>query len=357
MESLKQRVRFAHSPDGIALAWASSGQGVPMVKAANWLTHLEYDLESPVWSHWVRFFSDHFHLIRYDERGCGLSDRSARDFSFARWVEDLETVVAAAEVERPILLLGISQGASAAIAYAVKHPDKVSGLILHGGYARGWRKRGNPQGAKLYKSIVEILDLGWNLENPVFRQLFTSRFIPDGSDEQIGWYNDLCHRTMSSATASRLLDARADVDVFDLLPRVSVPTLVVQSDQDQITPMSEARILARHMPKAELVVLESRNHILLKQETAWSRFKEAVLDFAGGTPGVDPQLGPDLKCLSPREREILSLICEAKSNPEIAAALAISERTVRNHATNIFRKLGIKSRAEAIVYLYKGREA
>ncbi len=180
---------------------------------------------------------------------------------------------------------------------------------------------------------------------------------PDGTDEQIGWYDDICRRTMSSSTASRLLDARADVDVFDLLPQVSVPTLVLQSAEDQITPLSEARTLVRHIPNAEFVVLESRNPLLLKQEAAWARFKDAVLDFAGRASGANPGLRPDLKSLSPREREILSLICEAKSNAEIAAALEISERTVRNHATHILKKLGIKSRAEAFVYLYKGREA
>ena len=165
----------------------------------------------------------------------------------------------------------------------------MSGLILHGG---------DEHAAKLYKSILEILSPGWNLENQVFRQIFTARFIPDGNDAQIGWYNELCRKTMSSTTASRLLDAGADVDVFDLPSRVSVPTLVLQTAQDQITPMSEARVLARHIPNAELVVLDSRNHILLKQEAAWSRFKDAVLDFTARVSGTDPLRRPDMQCLS-----------------------------------------------------------
>ena len=352
---MKQRIRYTRSADGTALAWASAGQGVPLVKAANWLTHLEYDLKSPVWSHWVRFFADHFRFIRYDERGCGLSDREVSDLSFERWVEDLEAVVAASGIDGPFALLGVSQGAAIALTYAARYPERVSKLILYGGYTQGWRARDDAQGAQLYTSIVEVTRLGWEAENPVFRELFTKRFIPRGSEEQISWFNDLCRKTVSSQMAARLLSSRADVDVRHLQDRVTAPTLVLHPNREEVVPFAQGQQLARELPDAEFVELDSRNHIVLRHEPAWARIKEAVLDFLEPQSPARQAMGaPALEALSPREREILGLICEAKSNPEIAAKLALSERTVRNHASNLFKKLGVKSRAEAMLYLQGG---
>jgi pimeloyl-ACP methyl ester carboxylesterase/DNA-binding CsgD family transcriptional regulator len=348
---VKQRIRYTRSRDGTALAWAAAGQGPPLVKAANWLTHLEHDLDSPAWSHWVRFLADHFHFIRYDERGCGLSDREVADLSFERWGEDLEAVIEAAGIDEPMTLLGVSQGAATVIAYTIQHPEKVSRLILYGGYAEGWSRRGDDQNARLYQSISEIIALGWGKDNPVFRELFTKRFIPDGTEEQIRWFNELCRKTASPEMASRLFSERAHVDVLPLVRQVRVPALVLHPNRDDVVPFAQGRLLARELPDAEFVELESRNHIVLKHEPAWARFKEAVLDFTDRTPSVIRGQSPNLGVLSPREREILNLICAAKSNPEIAAELKLSERTVRNHATNLFKKLGVKSRAEAILYL------
>jgi len=353
---LKQRIRFARSNDGTSLAWASAGRGQPLVKASNWLTHLEYDLESPVWSHWVNFFAAHFQFVRYDERGCGLTQRDAGDLSFERWVEDLEAVIEAAGLEGPVALLGVSQGAATALAYAARYPERVSRIIVYGGYSQGWRARGDPQGAKLYRSIVDVISLGWDLENPVFRELFTKRFIPAGTAEQIAWFNDLCCRTVEAQTAARLLSARADVDLGPLLSQVQVPVQVLHAAGDEVVPLAQGRGLAADLPNAEFVSLESRNHILLKPEPAWAHFKDAVLDFMGQTPRRGGTGGAALAGLSPREREILALICEAKSNPEIAKALGLSERTVRNHASNLFRKLGVKSRAEAILLRHGAAE-
>lgn len=349
--AVKQRIRYTRSRDGTALAWASAGQGPPLVKAANWLTHLEHDLDSPAWSHWVRFFADHFHFIRYDERGCGLSDREVADVSFERWVEDLEAVVEAAGIDEPVTLLGVSQGASTVAAYATRYPEKVSRIILYGGYAQGWRRRGNDYGAKLYQSIVDVIALGWGMDNPVFREIFTKRFIPAGTEEQIRWFNELCRKTASAEMASRLLAARADVDVLPLVSQVRAPALVLHPNRDEVVPFAQGRLLASELPDAEFVELESCNHIVLRHEPAWARFKEAVLDFTDRTPAPGRGSRPNLRALSRREREILKLICAAKSNPEIAAELKLSERTVRNHATNLFKKLGVKSRAEAILYL------
>ena len=216
---MKQKIRYVKTSDGIAIAWARSGQGRTLVRASNWLTHLEYDWQSPVWRHWTRFLATNFDYVRYDERGCGLTDWKVTGLSVDRWVADLDAVVEASKVEKPMLLFGVSQGAAVAIAYAVKYPERVSGLVLYGGYARGARRR-DPDFAIAYDAMQELVRIGWRDPNPVFRQLFTSRFIPDGTEEQIAWFNDLCQRTTTPEAAYLLLKARSDVDICELLPKV-----------------------------------------------------------------------------------------------------------------------------------------
>src|SRR5829696_5112753 len=192
MKKPTQRIRYVRTPDGVQLAWAEAGAGPVLVKAANWLTHLEYEWESPVWRHWIRFFSEQFRFVRYDERGCGMTDWKVGDLSFERWVGDLEEVIAAADPQEPFVLLGISQGAATCIAYAVQHPERVSQLILYGGYARGVLRRDAPDRERVYRAIIDLARLEWGNDNPAFRQVFTSRFIPGGSEEQMGWFNELC---------------------------------------------------------------------------------------------------------------------------------------------------------------------
>ena len=181
-----QRVRYLKTSDGLRLAWAEAGAGAAVVKASNWLTHLEYDVESPVWRHWIRFFSDHFRFVRYDERGCGMTDWNVEDLSLARRIGDLEAVIDAAGLTEPFALLGMSQGASTCIEYAVRHPDRVSRLILCGAYAQGWARRGDPSLAQEYESMIGLMRAGWGRDNPVFRQVFTSRFIPGASGDGLG---------------------------------------------------------------------------------------------------------------------------------------------------------------------------
>jgi pimeloyl-ACP methyl ester carboxylesterase/DNA-binding CsgD family transcriptional regulator len=349
MKKPTQRIRYVRTPDRVQLAWAEAGAGPVLVKAANWLTHLEYEWESPVWRHWIRFFSEHFRFVRYDERGCGMTDWNVGDLSFERWVGDLEAVVAAADVQEPFALLGISQGAATCVAYAVRHPERVSHLVLYGGYARGVFRRGAPERERVYRAIIDLVRLGWGKDNPAFRQVFTSRFIPGGSDEQIEWFNELCRKTTTPDVAARLFETRGMVEITELLGEVRVPTLVLQSRDDDITPISEGRILAAGIPGAQFVELDSKNHILLENEPAWERFREAVLEFTGiGGParGEDPAFAS----LSPREREVLALMTEGLGNAQIAGRLAISEKTVRNHVSNLFDKLGVWTRAQAIVF-------
>jgi pimeloyl-ACP methyl ester carboxylesterase/DNA-binding CsgD family transcriptional regulator len=348
---MRQPIHLVRTPDGVHLAWTRCGRGPTLVKAANWMTHLRDDVDSPVWRHWLRFFSDHFDLLRFDERGCGLSDRDVADVSESNWLSDLETVVEAAKPRLPMVLLGISQGGAAAIRYAIKHPERVSHLVLYGSYARGWAKR-SENDAQHYHAVSEMVRLGWGSDNPVFRQAFTSRFLPGGTHEQLDWYNELCRKTCAPEMAVRLLAVRALTDISDLLPQVRVPTLVLHARHDEVVPFSEGRTLAANIPGAEFVELESRNHVLLEHEPAWTVFRQALLDFTGIVPGEQP--APGENGLSRREREILHLLGQGLGNAEIAGRLCLSEKTIRNHLSSVYRKLGVRTRAQAIV---RGRSA
>jgi pimeloyl-ACP methyl ester carboxylesterase/DNA-binding CsgD family transcriptional regulator len=345
---IRQTVRYVTASDGIRLAWAESGAGMPIVKAATWLTHLEYDVDSPVWRHWTSFLSDHFRYVRYDERGCGMSDWDVRDLSIERRVRDLETVVGAAHLTEPFMLLGISQGASVCIAYAAKHPERIARMVLYGGFARGALRRGHREAERVTNAIIDLTSL-WGRDDPAFRQVFTSWFIPEGTDEQLRWFNDLCRKTVSPELAGTLLRARADIEVSAELPRVRTPTLVVHARNDRIAPLSEGRLLASQIAGAQFVELDSCNHVLLAHEPAWERFKETVLEFTGQT-GAQGDGGAAFAALSRRERETLALLAGGLSNAEIAERLGISEKTVRNHLSHLFDKLGVWSRAQAIVF-------
>jgi pimeloyl-ACP methyl ester carboxylesterase/DNA-binding CsgD family transcriptional regulator len=352
MKRASQKIRYVRTTDGIQLAWAEAGTGPTLIKAANWMTHLDFELESPVWRHWIRFLSDNYRYIRHDERGCGMTDWQVGDVSFERWVADLESVVNAADPKEPFVLLGISQGAATCVGYAIKHPERVSHLILYGGYARGPFRRNDPNREVLYSAMIDLVRLGWGSDNPTFRQVFTSRFFPGGTDEQLGWFNDLCLKTTSAEIAARLLESRASLDVQELLKDVRTPTLIMHSRYDDVVPISEGRILAAEIPEAQFVELDSKNHVLLESEPAWSRFCREILEFTGHA--AEPA-GEDVAFseLSKREREILWLITKGFSNAEIAERLSISEKTVRNHVTNLFDKLGVWTRAQAIVFAHE----
>jgi pimeloyl-ACP methyl ester carboxylesterase/DNA-binding CsgD family transcriptional regulator len=343
----RQRIRYVQTPDETRLAWAESGAGPVIVKAANWLTHLEYEWDSPVWQHWIRFFSAHSRFIRYDDRGCGMSEWKAGALSLDQWSGDLEAVINAAQPSGPVTLLGISQGAATCIQYAIRHPDRVARLILYGGYARGWLVRGSEKSRRSYQAMLDLLHVGWGRDNPTTRQLFTSRFIPGGSPEQLQWFNDLCLKTTTGEIAFRLWEARGRVDVSGLLGEVRTPTLVLHARSDEVISVAEGRLIASGIAGAECVELDSRNHVLLEHEPAWQRFQEAVLAFL---QLEQPAGGPAFAALSARERQVLTLMTDGLSNIDIAERLAISEKTVRNHASNVFDKLGVWSRAQAIVF-------
>jgi len=277
--ALRQTVRFCTSADGVRLAYATSGAGPPLVKPANWLTHLEYDWESPVWHHWLQNFSRDHTLIRYDERGSGLSDRDVADVSFDAWVHDLETVVDAMDLER-FPMLGISQGCAVAIAYAVRHPERVSRLVLYGGYAQGMLARARTrQEVEEARLLAESMPAYWGRDNPAFRLFFAARFVPDGTQEQMRWFSELTRITTSPEMALRLRSTASRIDVSMLAPLVRVPTLVLHATGDAAVPFEQGRQLAALIPDSRFVSLEGRNHVLLDGEPAWTRFTDEVRRF------------------------------------------------------------------------------
>jgi pimeloyl-ACP methyl ester carboxylesterase/DNA-binding CsgD family transcriptional regulator len=348
---VRQSLHFLKARDGTRLAWAVAGRGRPLIKTSNWLSHIEYDGDSLIWRHWIEFFASHYRFVRYDERGCGMSDWDVADVGMDHWVEDLEDVVETAGAAEPFVLLGISQGAVAAIAYAVRHPERVSHLVLYGGYALGWRHRGDEIGRLRFQALTDLARYGWGSDNPGFRQAFTQRFIPEGSEQQLSWFNQLCSKTVRPEMAARLLEARAEANVAELLPRVAAPTLVVHSRQDEVVPLALGRQLAAEIPGARFVQLESRNHILLADEPAWQRFRDEVLDFTGR--GAAAGEDPIFVSLSAREREVLKLAMQGRDNAQIGAALFISDKTVRNHVSRIYEKLGVGSRAQAVALAHE----
>ena len=285
---MEQEIRFCTARDGVRIAYATSGNGPPLVKAANWLTHLDYDWDSPVWRHWLEEMSRRHTLIRYDERGCGLSDWEAEDFSFNAWVRDLETVVDTVGLDR-FALLGISQGGAVAIDYAVRHPEKVSQLVLYGSYAQGrLRRQLSEDEAAQHQALMTLARIGWGQENPAFRQVFSNLFMPEATVEQLRWLDELQRKSTSAENAVRFYEVFGNIDVLDLLPKLSVPTLVLHGREDARVPLEAGRNLAAAIPDARFVLLESKNHILLESEPAWPRFVQAVFGFLGTSETATP---------------------------------------------------------------------
>jgi pimeloyl-ACP methyl ester carboxylesterase/DNA-binding winged helix-turn-helix (wHTH) protein len=279
---VEQRIGFCTAGDGTRIAYAISGAGPPLVKPANWLTHLEHDWESPVWRHWLRELSRDHTLVRHDQRGSGLSDHEVEDLSFAAWVTDLETVVDELGLER-FPLFAQSQGCAVALTYAVRHPERVTGLVLYGGYVQGTLKRAlTPTQQQEAEAMIRVLPLGWGRDNPAFRQFFATMFLPNGTPEQMRWFNDLQRVSTSPQNGVRLRTTASEIDVSDLTGRVSAPTLVLHATGDAAVPFEQGRLMAAAVPGARFVPLESPNHILLEDEPAWTQFVEEVRRFLTG---------------------------------------------------------------------------
>ena len=277
---IPQRIHYCTAPDGVGLAYATTGEGYPLLKCANWMSDLQYDWDSSVWRHWIAELSECNRLIRYDQRGNGLSDRVVEDLSFAAQLSDLETVADKACPER-FALLGISAGAAVSVAYAARHPERVSHLILYGGRPRGWKHSGTEADRAQRAAMGALIRAGWGRQNPAFRQMFTSLFIPDATPEQMHWYNELQRQTVSPENAARLDENAGDVEVTDLLAKVTVPTLVLHSVGDALVSFDLGREFAIAIANARFVALDSRNHILLADEPSFARFLDEVRNFIG----------------------------------------------------------------------------
>jgi pimeloyl-ACP methyl ester carboxylesterase/DNA-binding winged helix-turn-helix (wHTH) protein len=275
---LRQDVKFCTAADGVRIAYSVVGNGPPLVKAANWLNHLEYDWQSPIWRPFLQALAGNHQLVRYDERGNGLSDWDVADISFEAFVSDLECVTEAAGLKK-FPLFGISQGCAVSIAYAVRHPERVTHLILLGGYARGRKRRDSHAEAEQADALLTLMRLGWGQENPAFRQVYTSLFIPGGSAEQMQWMNELQRRTTSPENAVRIRQAMNDIFVEDLLPRVTVPTLVLHRREDAVAPFDEGRRIAAGIRGSRFVALEGRNHVILEGDPDWNRILDEVTAF------------------------------------------------------------------------------
>jgi pimeloyl-ACP methyl ester carboxylesterase/DNA-binding winged helix-turn-helix (wHTH) protein len=273
-----QRTYFCKAEDGTRLAYGRLGDGPPLVRAANWLSHLELDWRFKVWRHWLDLFSRRHTLVRYDARGNGLSDWAPPELSFDRFVSDLGTVFDAAAVQRAPLV-GLSQGASVAVAYAARHPERVSALVLIGGCARGWRAKNKPRLTRAFEAMMVLMRQGWGGRNAAFRQIFTTTFFPEASQELAEEFNELQRLTTTPDNAADLLSALGDIDIREELGRVRVPTLVLHSSDDAVVPMKDGLELASGIAGARFVPLESRNHVVLPTEPAWARFSQEIETF------------------------------------------------------------------------------
>ena len=338
----RQRIGFCKAPDGVRIAFAISGGGPgrPLVRVATWLTHLEYD--SRVYAHWLAELGADRTFVRYDLRGCGLSDREVADLSLEAKVADLEAVIDAAQVDQ-VDLLGLSGGGPVAIAYAHRHPHRVAHLVLYGSYARGRSLRGaGSQPVEEETMLLSLTRVGWGGGHPAFRRVFTNLFMPEASEAEVDAYEKMQQVSASAETASGIRQASYHTDVTAAAAELAVPTLVLHVRDDAVAPFEEGRRLAGLIPGAELVPIDGRNHILGPHDPAWSVFVAELRRFlaTAATPRVHA-----LERLTRRERDVLERVAAGEDNEHIAAGLALSVRTVERHLSNIYLKLGVTGKA------------
>ncbi len=341
-----QQIRFCTSKDGTRIAYAVCGEGPPLVRAGHGTSHLEYEWECLVWRPWLELLSRRHTLIRYDMRETGLSDRDV-ECSFERYVEDLAAVVQAAEVKR-FELLGMTGGGALAVAHAARHPDQVSHLVLYGTPASGRMVRSTtPQQVEETEFLLKAIELGWEHDDPSFRQAYTSGFLPDGTAEQFRSFNEFMRSATSAASAARLMRAWFMTDVRQLAPQVRCPTLVLHARGDLRVPFDEGRSLAALIPGARFVPLDSRNHFLLEQEPAW---QQLITELDGFLKTRSTAPVGSLDGLTAREHAVLEVLVQGLDTDVMAERLGMSEKTVRNHLSTIFSKLGVANRVQAIVW-------
>ena len=349
---MDQQIQFCTTPDGARLAYAISGEGPPLVMSASWFTHLENQWQSLTWRPWLEAFSREYSVVRYDSRGCGLSDRrKLQNITFETWVRDFECVADAAGFDR-FSILGTCLGGPIAMEYSARHPERVSRLVLYGTTRRGrLRRTDRPREVEKAKLLLESLSLGWGPENQAFVQLWASMFQPGGTFEHMrSWCSQQCVAA-SADTAAHLLPIFWDLDMSPTLQRIRCPALVAHAERDRVVPLEEGRALAELIPDSRFVLLDSENHIPLADEPAWPHFLAEMRNFLAGQPsaGAETQMSLRIATLTPRERNVLECIARGLDNSEIAVSLGLSEKTVRNHITRVFDKIGVQHRYQAIV--------
>lgn len=339
-----QDVRFCRSADGARIAYAVHGSGPPLLLAACWLSHLEFDWQSPVWRHFLLDLGRFATVVRYDERGFGMSDRDVADYGLEARVADLEAVADAAGLGR-FALLGMSQGGPVSITYATRHPQRLTRLVLYGTYAAAMR-RDDPEAAELEKTFQQMIKVGWARPDSTFRRVFTNLMIPGASEEQAGWLDALQARATSTENAVRSRAERMQADVVALLPDVATPTLVLHARRDRMVDFTDGRGLAARIPRARLVALDSDNHITLAEEPAWPVFVDELAAFlAPDRLGGARPTGSGLRSLTEREFDVLRVVGQGCDNAQVATQLVLSVRTVERHLTSIYTKLGLSGRS------------
>jgi pimeloyl-ACP methyl ester carboxylesterase len=340
-----QDIRFARSADGVGIAYAVHGSGPPLLIDACWLSHLQYDWQSPVWRHYLVELGRVATVIRYDERGHGLSDRGVTDHSLPARVADLEAVADDAGLDR-FALLAMAQGGPVALEYAARHPERVTRLALYGSYAAALGEASSAEEQELDDAFQALIRVGWERPTPEFRRVFTSLMIPGASEAQMQWLDELQRRATDAETALVAREQRQIADSRHRLAELDLPTLVLHSRDDQMNGFEHSRYLAAHLPGARLVALESRNHIVLADEPAWPVLLRELTDFlAADRRAPSPPAPDDLSTvLSLREIDVLTHAARGLDNTEIAAALVLSTRTVERHLQNAYAKLGLQGR-------------
>ncbi|MET0144352.1 MAG: alpha/beta fold hydrolase [Ilumatobacteraceae bacterium] len=337
-------MRFCRSHDGVRIAYARHGSGPVLVIATCWLSHLQHDWESPVWRHFLADLGEFATVIRYDERGHGLSDWGVEDHSLGARVGDLEAVVADAGVDR-FALMAMSQGGPVVIDYAVRHPDRVSRLLFYGSHATAFVDP-TPEQLEMAATLEQMIKVGWARPESAFRRVFTSMMIPGASEEQMRWLDELQRVSVSAETAVLARQQRSQANVVDLLSSIDKPTLVLQSLRDQMNDFADSRLLATNIPGARLVALDSANHIVLQDEPAWRTFLTEVRAFLEpDRQSMAVPATPVSALLSPREVDVLRLAATGMDNEGIAAELVLSVRTVERHLQNAYTKLGVQGKA------------
>ena len=341
---MDQQIRFCTSFDGAQIAYAVSGDGPPVLLLPNWLTHLHYQWRSVAWRPWLEALSTRYRLIRFDLRGCGLSDRDVSDLSFDTWVRDTEALADALDLDQ-FSVVGVCQGGPIAVEFAARHPGRLRNLVLHGTYARGKARRTVPFEPEKAKLMLEMMEIGWANEDHAFLGVFASQFQPEGSLEHLRSWCELQRLATSPSNAVALTRAMFELDVQSSARRLACPALVTHCARDAAVPLEEGRLLARLIPNARFVQLDSANHFLLASEPAWAAMVGLLHEFLP-PPAARAGLFAEL---TERERDVLDFLARGLDNHQIAAHLGVSEKTVRNQVSSIFAKLCVDSRARAVV--------